>query len=768
MAVSLVCLCIIISAFLLFRVAKVQADLPNLSGNGLNGPVGLAVVNNTIWVTNKTNNSISFFTSKGKPVLSPIFPVKLKGIQAITLVGSEIWIVGTSNNAIFRLQIDGTYIGAITGNGLNSPQDIIVSGSSVFVPNYTDGTISKFNTDGSGAGIITLPITNIVTMDVVKDTVWTMKANDPNIYRFTLDGRAAPVVTTSLTSPSFLRVISNQVWVTDLVKNAIYRFDLNGKLIGSAITDIGLNEPGSMVVVDYSQVWVANKTSNAISRINMNQLQNPPLISRIAKRVRVLQKRKFKSACSLQSGTKRAVRCLAQIATENDGIKPYAIKATSLDALDALGGPYTPDVFHIAYQLPCTPGGHLQANCPQPASFGSQTIAIVDAYGDPTVESDLANFDGTFGLPSCTKANGCLQVVDQNGGTNYPPADPGWIYEISLDVQTAHAICQTCKILLVEAKSSYLSDIYSAVDTAVRMGATEISNSYGVGEDGSEPQSDLHFNHPGIAVIASSGDSAYQGGTEYPASSPYVLSVGGTTLTVNTDGTYNNEAVWYDSSTGTEGGGSGCSQSENAIAEQVAIPNWSSIGCHSFKAVADISADADPNTGIIIYVTDLQYGGNFYAVGGTSFSSPLIAGVMALAGGVPVNTQVADVVYKNYGKSHSYFNDVVNGSNGNCSTSICRAGIGYDGPTGLGTPIGVSGFSSIAATPTSPPAIVGDVNKDGCVSQGDLTAWQQAYLNSGTPSDPTYSPDLNNDGKVDLADFAISYYALATGVHVCN
>ncbi|HWP33345.1 MAG TPA: hypothetical protein VNL97_06320, partial [Solirubrobacterales bacterium] len=172
----------------------------------------------------------------------------------------------------------------------------------------------------------------------------------------------------------------------------------------------------------------------------------------------------------------------------------------------ATSGPtgYGPAEFHGAYELPTT------ASTPQ-------TIAIVDAYDSPTIESDLGVYSATYGLPACTTANGCFQKVNQKGAEGpYPKADGGWALEIALDVETAHAICQNCKILLVEASSNLFSDLIAAVKTAASLGATEISNSYGGGEYAGEA-GDTSYKYPGIAVTASAGDSGY--GAEYPASS---------------------------------------------------------------------------------------------------------------------------------------------------------------------------------------------------------------------------------------------------------
>lgn len=320
---------------------------------------------------------------------------------------------------------------------------------------------------------------------------------------------------------------------------------------------------------------------------------------------------------------------------------------------------YGPTEFHIAYALPTTVA--------QPT-----TIAIVDAYDDPTIENDLNVYSQTYGLPACTTNNGCFKKVNQNGQQyNYPSADPNWALEISLDVEIAHALCQNCQILLVEAQSPSTSNLFKAEDRAVQLGANVISNSFGVGEFSGEILQDIHFIHPGVAIVAASGDSGY--GVEYPAASPYVTAVSGTTLSLNPDDTRNSETAW-------SGAGSGCSAYEPK-------PNWQQdTGCAQ-RTVADVSADADPNTGAAIYSSSTGTQSGWYQVGGTSLAAPLIAGVYALA------NNSSSVHYGSYPYSQTpSLYDIQSGSNGNCGNYLCTAGTGYDGPTGLGTPIGTNGF----------------------------------------------------------------------------
>jgi subtilase family serine protease len=344
-------------------------------------------------------------------------------------------------------------------------------------------------------------------------------------------------------------------------------------------------------------------------------------------------------------------RCHARVITDRNG---------NPDATTSPTG-YGPVQFRTAYGLPSS-------------ASKVQTIGIVDAYNDSNIESDLGVYSSHYGLPKCTTANGCFKKVNQTGGTSYPQTNAGWALEISLDVEIAHAICPNCKILLVEAASNSFANLIAAEDYA-RTHANIVSNSWGGGEFSSETTSsyDGHFNHVGIPITFSSGDGGY--GVQYPASSHYVTAVGGTTLNLNTNNTRKSETVW-------SGAGSGCSAYE-------AKPTWQKdTGCIR-RTVADVSADANPNTGASVYDT-VKYQGvsGWFKVGGTSLSSPLIAAVYALAGN---GTSTVDGSYP-YSHRTGVF-DATSGSNGTCGGSyLCTGKTGYDGPSGLGTPKGTSGF----------------------------------------------------------------------------
>ena len=315
------------------------------------------------------------------------------------------------------------------------------------------------------------------------------------------------------------------------------------------------------------------------------------------------------------------------------------------------------------------------------ANYGSgETIAIVDAYDDPNAAADLATYRSYYGLPACTVANGCFKKVSQTGSTtSLPSADSGWAGEISLDLDMVSAIAPNANILLVEAKSSSMANLGTAVNEAVKLGATFVSNSYGGSESSSDTSYDSsYFNHPGVAITVSAGDEGY--GAEYPAASKYVTAVGGTKLSASSTSRGWTESVWKTSS--TEGTGSGCSAYD-------AKPSWQTdTGCTK-RMIADVSAVADPATGVSVYDSYGSDGTGWNTYGGTSASAPIIASVYALAGTPGSSDYPSQYPYSDT----SALNDVTSGNNGTCTTSyFCTARTGYDGPTGLGTPQGLGAF----------------------------------------------------------------------------
>ena len=314
-----------------------------------------------------------------------------------------------------------------------------------------------------------------------------------------------------------------------------------------------------------------------------------------------------------------------------------------------------------------------------PANGGAgQTVAIVDAYNDPNAAADMATYRSQYGLPACTVATGCFKQVNQTGGTNLPRNSTSWSGEISLDLDMVSAIAPNAHIILVEASTASMTNLGTAVNTAVSLGAKFVSNSYGGSESSADTGYDsTYFNHPGVAITVSSGDSGYK--VEYPAASPNVTSVGGTALKRDTSTSRGwSESVWSTSS--TEGAGSGCSAYEPK-------PSWQKdTGCGK-RTVADVSAVADPATGVAVYQT---YGGSGWTVyGGTSVASPLIAAVYADAG-----TPVAAIPAANIYSHTSSLNDVTTGATASCTPAyLCTAETGYDGPTGWGTPNGLTAFT---------------------------------------------------------------------------
>lgn len=313
-------------------------------------------------------------------------------------------------------------------------------------------------------------------------------------------------------------------------------------------------------------------------------------------------------------------------------------------------------------------------NLPSASAGSGQTVAIVDAYDDVTAESDLGVYRAQFGLAPCTTANGCFRKVNESGGSTPPTANASWGQEISLDLDMVSAICPNCKILLVEASTASFADLGTAENTAASLGANAISNSYGGGESSAETSSyDAYYNHPGHAITVSSGDNGY--GVQYPAASQYVTAVGGTSLSRASNARGWTETVW-------SGAGSGCSAYEPK-------PSWQKDSGCARRTVADVSADADPNTGVAVYDSTAYRGQSGWMVfGGTSVASPIVASVYALAGnGSTVN--YGSFPYSNL----SALFDVTSGSNGSCGGSyFCTAGVGYDGPTGNGTPNGTAAF----------------------------------------------------------------------------
>ena len=402
-----------------------------------------------------------------------------------------------------------------------------------------------------------------------------------------------------------------------------------------------------------------------------------------------------RNACDQTKGVgKFHAFCLAQVVTDlprgytpSFGAAPELTVTADHKTTDVA---YGPSDFQSAYAIPA--GGE------------GVTVAIIDAQDDPNAESDLAVFRSKYGLPACTTANGCFKKVAYDGTSNLPGPDAGWGTEISLDLDAVSAACPKCNILLVEAEEENppagitVDPLATAVDTAVKLGAKFISNSYGITET-TDPNEGItkddaiatatHYVHPGVAIFASSGDSGFAKwpnntgngqGANFPASIPKVFAVGGTRLVKTTASSRGwSEGVWGSTTDANGASNSGCSHFFPKPSYQT-VPD-----CSFGKEVADLSADADPASGMNIYDTfsdaNAQNTG-WEVVGGTSLASPLTAAIFAASGLVGVDPSF---VYANA----SAFNDVTTGENGTCKeTKLCNGVTGYDGPTGIGTPDG--------------------------------------------------------------------------------
>lgn len=365
--------------------------------------------------------------------------------------------------------------------------------------------------------------------------------------------------------------------------------------------------------------------------------------------------------------------CHARVRTDEQGLVPFLAGPSGLNPTD----------LRSAYALPSSGGS-------------GKTVAIVDAQDDPNAEKDLGTYRTQFGLPACTTANGCFKKVNQNGAASpLPKADAGWAGEIALDLDMVSAACPDCKLLLVEANSATDADLKAAELTAVSLGASVISNSWGGDEDSTIAAGDAAwFNHPGVAITVSAGDSGY--GAEYPATSQYVTAVGGTSLVKGSGARGWTETVWGTKKNTDGGTGSGCSK-------YITKPSWQKdTGCAK-RTVADVAAVADPNTGVSVYDS---YGGSGWAVyGGTSAAAPLVAGIFAITGNGKATGSLS------YSKPTAFY-DVVAGVNGSCTpTYLCNAAAGYDGPTGNGSPNGSVLKSSGTCTASCVGKSCGD---DGC------------------------------------------------------
>jgi hypothetical protein len=393
-------------------------------------------------------------------------------------------------------------------------------------------------------------------------------------------------------------------------------------------------------------------------------------------------------------------------------------------------GSYSPATIEEAYGLP-----------KDTSAAPGQLIAIVDAYSDPDIASDLATYSSEWGLPACTTTSGCLTIVSETGSTtSLPSPEGGWASEESLDVETAHGICPQCHLALVEASSTSFKDVETAVAEAHALGATEISNSYG-GAESPALASDTGYDYPGTAVVAAAGDYGYDswmlgpgrdGTPDYPASSPDVVAVGGTSL-AEAGGAWGS-TVWdsLPHSDLAETGG-GCSTVFTAPAWQRETAAWPLTGCGSARLDSDVSADGDPYTGLAIYDSYPDGSGGptgWTVLGGTSAATPIVAAEFALAGGAQGVAYPAQTLYSHLGDASDLY-DVAQGTNDDTSgfcaaTPACTAAAGYDGPSGVGSPLGLGAFSPSATSQEAPssqsPPLVSDQTGASYASGDVLTA----------------------------------------------
>lgn len=412
-------------------------------------------------------------------------------------------------------------------------------------------------------------------------------------------------------------------------------------------------------------------------------------------------------------------------------------------------GGLTPATLASAYGYSRTVGG------------ADQTVAIVDAYDNPYALQDLNTFNSQYGFPAETVDS--FVKVNQDGQPSPLPAfNIGWASEISLDIQAVRAVCALCKILLVEADSSFSYDLGAAVNTAAELGATEISNSYGGAENPGDSNK-AAYTHPGVVITASTGDDGWYGWdavnggvssdsvASTPAAYPDVVAVGGTALSLNSNGTRHTETVWNENGLDDRYGpggasGGGCSTNYAAHSWQVQAAGYAATGCGTMRMAGDIAAVGDPNTGFDVY--DTYHAHQWVTFGGTSLSSPLIAAMWALAGGSGGIDYPARSLYYNLHNHAASAYDVTVGGNSYCggdtqahcaaalktdtgginpnklffndtgqwaglmdcgfrydgaagpkpNNKQCNATTGYDGPSGVGTPKGLSLFTPLPPT----------------------------------------------------------------------
>jgi hypothetical protein len=412
-------------------------------------------------------------------------------------------------------------------------------------------------------------------------------------------------------------------------------------------------------------------------------------------------------------------QCFSVLDSTPEEVSPYT------SGTGKLGG-FSPKDLREAYKLPTTGG------------IG-QTVAIVDAFNDPNAESDLLEYRLYYGLRACTKSNGCFRKVNQKGEEgSYPASSNSWSMEISLDLDMVSAVCQECHILLVEANSNAIEPLGVAVNEAATLKSTEISNSYGLPEQKNSKgftEYDSYYNHPGIPTTVAAGDFGYDnweiGGEtpSFPAASPNVISVGGTTIEQAEGSRGWTEAVWA-------GSGAGCSTTQTK-------PSWQKDAGCSHRTGNDTAAVANPSTPVSVY-DSYERIEKWHDVGGTSVSSPLIAAIYALSPG-SARSHGAEVLY---GGDVSLF-DITTGAdysaeNALCPATaryLCTAEVGYDGPSGDGAPNGPFNQECAAIT-ASGSSLQSLTQQSVWTMKFELTAWQkeQKELKCKQSVSVTYEP----------------------------
>jgi subtilase family serine protease len=306
-------------------------------------------------------------------------------------------------------------------------------------------------------------------------------------------------------------------------------------------------------------------------------------------------------------------------------------------------------------------------------STGKGIVAIVVAYDDPSALNDFNVFSAQFGLPTESSTNQTLstnkmfQVVYGSGVQPATDSTGGWENEACIDFQMAHAMAPGAKIVLVEAADNSFEALFAAVDKAVSIGAKEVSMSWLGNEFVGEASFDVHFGIRDVSFFGASGDAG--GVVGYPSASPDVISCGGTSLFLNSDGSYNSERAW-------NGGGGGPSSQEPIPSYQVGLQSYDANGNHvpiTGRATPDIAAVGDFTTGVAIY--NSFSGGGWFVAGGTSVATPICAGLLNASETIH-RSSAWFWMYDNSG----LFRDITTGNNG------FAAGVGYDYCTGLGTP----------------------------------------------------------------------------------